>query len=205
MDFASAGGTWDGRSEYCTWLPTCEPPPMGLSWIGTNARQTPKGARELKAWLRRTVEIPAGRKIVKATLLMAAEGRFVCLVNGRKAAQGGQSPAVQTADVTADLKAGVNVLAVEADLSQIQRWAGGIPAPRAGVIGAMRIEFAADAPQVALTDGRWQVSERKEEGWERADFDAASWNRVSTWPWQGTGIAPWNLFDSLPPVGQCPH
>jgi hypothetical protein len=75
-----------------------------------------------------------------------------------------------------------------------ERWSFG---NRGGVVGAVRIEYAEDAPQTVLTDGHWKVADRKEDGWERKDIDEASWKNVQTWFWKGTGIAPWNLFDKV--------
>ena len=150
----------------------------------------------MTALFRGTVEIPPGRKIVKATLMMAAEGRFICRVNGSKAAESSEFLTVQITDVTADLKPGGNVLAVESVLPTRERWSNG---NRAGVVGAVRIEYAEGAPQTALTDGNWKVAQRKEEGWQRTGFNDASWKSVQTWSWKGTGVSPWSLFDRAMP------
>jgi DUF1680 family protein len=198
VDFASAGATWDAKSEYCTWLPTREPPPLHLSWIGPDMKDVPEGAREVRVWFRGKMDVPANRTIAKVTLAMAAEGCFTCLLNGRRVARCGECLDIQVADVTSDLKPGGNLVAVEAVLPAHVRW----DRNRGGIVGAVRVEYTEGAPQTLLTDMNWKVATQEEDGWIRNDFNDATWPGAQTWSWKGTGISPWNLFDRVLPVGE---
>ena len=194
MDYASAGATWDARSMYCAWIPTKEPPPMDVAWIGPEMQNVAKDVKQVTTWFRETVDIPASRAIRKATLTMAAEGRFTCLINGAKVAASDQCLEIQVVDVTSGVKHGLNVLAVEALLPTVERWEYG---NRGGIIGALRIEYAEGNPMTILTGRQWKHSTQMEPGWDKAGFADKAWPQAQTWPWKGTGIAPWNLFDRL--------
>jgi DUF1680 family protein len=202
VDYASAGATWDAASAYCTWMPTAKPPPMEVSWIGPDMQKAAKCAGEVATWIRGTVDIPASRGIRKATLMMAAEGRFTCKIDGAKVAETDRSLEIQVVDVTSHLNPGCHVLAVEAVLPADIRWSYG---NRGGIIGALRIEYFGGAAATILTGKQWKYANQAEPGWEKATFDDKTWLEVETWPWKGTGIAPWNLFDRAmgnPDAGQ---
>jgi len=194
VDYASAGATWDATSSYCTWIPTKELPPMEVSWIGPDMQKVAKDVKEVTTWFRAAVDIPASRAIRKATLTMAAEGRFTCLLNGSKVAGSDQFLDIQMVDVTTDLTPGLNVLAVEAVLPTEERWEWG---NRGGIIGALRIDYAEGNPVTILTDMQWRYAYHVELDWGNAEFDDKTWRQVQTWSWKGTGIAPWNLFDQV--------
>ncbi|MCX6878073.1 MAG: family 78 glycoside hydrolase catalytic domain [Verrucomicrobia bacterium] len=151
-------------------------------WIwfpeGEPASSVPVGVR----YFRRTVSLPAGRKIVKASVAMTADNAFALYVNGRKAGQGDDLNAPVAMDLTAILRAGANTLAVAATN------VGDAPNP-AGLIAALTVEFAEGSPLVVGTDPQWKSNQAKEEGWERAGFNDARWPAAKALG--AFGIGPW--------------
>lgn len=116
-------------------------------------------------YLRATVEVKGAGK--PAALFVTADNYFEAYVNGEqvgatKAGNGVDNwQQVKRFDVTANLKAGKNVIALRAEN------AGGA----AGALARLEVE----GKPVLETSGNWRVSETEAPGWLDAGFDDSSW------------------------------
>ena len=126
-------------------------------------------SQENTSW---TVSLPAGRTIKRATFHATADNDFVLFVNGERAgASDGSSDnwrRLKKIDVTKHLRAGENVLAVQA-LN-----ATDTPSP-AGLVGSLVIEPRQGGTLRVRIDRSWKAADREHRGWEKPDFDAAEW------------------------------
>jgi alpha-L-rhamnosidase len=144
-------------------------------WIwfpeGNPAASAPLGTR----FFRRELQFPAGRFIKKAVAFFTADNDFTFFANGVKTGTGNTFQQLIRMDITEQLHAGANVLTVTAGN------VGASPNP-AGLLGAVRIEFASGEPMMLVTDGSWQTS-LNEKDWQNAmDLGAngmGPWNKIA--------------------------
>ncbi len=112
--------------------------------------------------LRTVVELPSLPE--GARLHITADNGYTLRVNGTTVGSGGSWTTVDRYDVRPLLRAGPNVLAVEA------RNEGG----SAGVIAELVLTGGEHEQRVG-TDATWRVAAMAEEGWLEAPFDASAW------------------------------
>ncbi len=155
------------------------------SWIwypaGSPAQSAPVGQR----FFRRSFDVPAGRKVKSAVVQGTADNAFALMLNGRRVLKGSSFKNCETADITAQIRSGVNTLAVEA--SNL----GDAPNP-AGMICGLRIVFESGPPLTILTDSAWRVSDRKDKDWEKSDYQDEGWKNARVLGKYGCG--PWGSF-----------
>ena len=187
--FVSAGdfqGDWIGAHRKAPGLSF-----TGANWIwypeGDPASSVPAGTRAF----RRTFDLPAGARITAAELQLTADDSFIVYVNG---VQVGQSPAVaeawrtaSTVDVAPALRAGANVIAVEA----VNSFAGA-----AGLLARLHVDTSG-APLDLVTDGAWKSATAPGSGWQQPGFDDSAWPGARVGPAYGSG--PWGSSVSVPP------
>ncbi|MFO0889933.1 MAG: glycosyl hydrolase [Isosphaeraceae bacterium] len=159
-----------------------EPPPAkvpdfarsldGCSWVwypeGEPATAAPPGSR----FFRKAVELPADRTVTRAIFAISADNEFVLHVNGAKLGQSGGGAGDWTrpaeVDVTTALRAGSNVLAIQATNTSRQ------PNP-AGLIGRLRVEFDRGDPLAIAIDPTWKAGRAEQSGWTERRFDDGGW------------------------------
>jgi alpha-L-rhamnosidase len=157
-------------------------------WIwfpeGDPAASAPAGVR----YFRRAIAMPADRKMVKATVQLTADNACEIYVNGKSAGHGENFKIPVSIDITGMLQEGSNTLAIAATN------AGESPNP-AGLIAALKVEFADGAPLVICSDAQWKANPVKAEGWEQAGFDDALWVPAKS---LGTnGMVPWGTIEAV--------
>jgi alpha-L-rhamnosidase len=157
------------------------------SWIwypeGDATNSVPAGTR----YFRRTFDLPAGLPISSAELQITADDSFTVYVNGTETAS---SPAVANSwstasivDVSAELKPGANVIAVQATNS----FAGA-----AGLIAHLNVPGVTSV----VTDAGWKSANAPATGWEQPGFDDSAWPaaqvaaKYGSGPWGGSVSAP---------------
>ncbi len=134
----------------------------GAQWIwfpeADPAQSAPPGIR----YFRRTITLPAERKVTKATCVITADNTFELSVNGQKVGQGENWHQPATLDITSLLHAETdNKIAVTATNT------GDGPSP-AGLIAKLHIEFSQGDPLDIVTDGQWEASTDPNESWATA-------------------------------------
>src|SRR5438552_9179743 len=108
--------------------------------------------------------------MVKAVCRMGADHEFELFANGARSGKGNFVYAPEIIEVSSKLKSGTNVIAVRA-----RNDGDGKPA---GLIGAIRIEFAKGQPLTFATSGEWKSAETAAAGWEQPGFDDSGWSRA---------------------------
>ncbi|MEA5365386.1 family 78 glycoside hydrolase catalytic domain [Amycolatopsis sp., V23-08] len=155
---------------------------QGANWIwypqGNPADSAPVGTR----YFRRAFDVPAG--VTAAHIQLTADDNFVLSLNGKQVAS---SPPVadswRTAvdvDLTADLRPGRNVLAIQAANAQ--------PGP-SGLVGKLHVETSSGTPVDIVTDAAWKASDTDTAGWQQPDFDDSAWPAALVAAAYGSG--PW--------------
>jgi alpha-L-rhamnosidase len=157
------------------------------SWIWNPGGTPTIGAPIGTCYFRRTVELPAGRRVRKAVFFATADDSFAAYLNGHPVGNGRSWADMHKFDVTTRLRPGTNMLAVAATNS---------PSPNvgpdhnpAGLIGLLRVEFDLGEPLLVATDARWLTGDKKAAGWDQAGFDDSGWKHAQLAGLFGT--APW--------------
>lgn len=157
------------------------------SWIWYPGGKSTIGAPIGPRYFRRTIALPAGRRVRNADLLATADDSFVAFVNGQKVGEGRSWAEVKLFDVARQLRPGSNTIAIAATNS---------PSPNvgpdknpAGLIGMLKVEFDDGEPLLVPTDTHWRTSDQEIAGWEKAGVDDAGWKEPQD---AGQlGIGPW--------------
>lgn len=154
------GGRPSAWSDPASWsMGWLKPEDWKARWIGleqTGVYKNPNSAyRNLEGarWLapapeyRRAFDLPEDRAVVHAWAVMAADPRFELAINGRYAGRGSSVRMPELIDIASLVRPGANEIAVKT-------------APNTkGMIGAVRIEFAAGDPLILRTDAQWGAAE----------------------------------------------
>jgi alpha-L-rhamnosidase len=172
-----AGGYKDSGSVYqalerARWI-----------WDAANAQTSaPLGDRFFRA----AFTVPAGRKVTRAISVIGADNTSDVYLNGEQIAVESKLPLPAPVDITHLLRPGENVIAVRASHTRADR--------PAGLIGAVRIEFASGEPFLFQTSTAWRAIVKPEPGWEKPGFLDAAWQAAKDLgpfgmaPWTGVGF-----------------
>jgi alpha-L-rhamnosidase len=124
---------------------------------------------------------PSDRKITRALLIAGAETTSEVFFNGAPAAQNSNAAQPAIVSITTRLRPGENLIAVRASHAR----ANG----PAGLIAAVRLEFASGDPILIQSGIDWQVTGKPEPGWEKPGYFDAGWQPAKE---LGLfGISPW--------------
>ena len=134
-------------------------PVMG-HWIWS-----PDPAASSRAWLRKTFDIPPGRKVTGARLKITADNAFDLYLNGLKIGAGDDWQKPGLFDLSASIRPGRNVLAVEArNVSDAY-----------GLLAVLAIGLDDGRTLDIRTDRTWLTSASAAAGWEAPAFDDSAW------------------------------
>jgi alpha-L-rhamnosidase len=170
-------GQWIGKDEEEKTTTLSD-----VSWIWYPEGKPEQSAPVDTRYFRRTFDLPTGRVVKQAELLLAGDNEFACAVNAQHAGAGGSFKAATSMDVTRSLKPGRNLIAA---------WvknAGNDPNP-AGLVGRLKIEFESGEPVIIATDGEWKSFTADVAGWTTLEFDDRDW--LSAKLLGPVGMAPW--------------
>lgn len=184
---------WIGYDEYAEWE---EPNFKGCRWIWFKEGEPAIEAPAADRYFRRTISLPADRKIRRGIFLITADDQFVLYVNGVEAGRSDGKPYAwqrpQIFEITSLLHAGPNVFAIKATNTS----------GPAGVLGKVIVEFEDGEPLILATDGGWKSSMSAEEGWEKPGFDDAGWrDALELGDYRA---APWGVLATRPPYVRPP-
>ncbi|MBM3877426.1 MAG: c-type cytochrome [Verrucomicrobia bacterium] len=119
-------------------------------------------------------------KVTKAVLTTTTDNEGTAFVNGKSVATCLAWERPEVADVTAEIKAGENILA----LRGINH--GGA----AATIARLEITFADGKKSTVVTDASWVSFTEDQAGWQQLAFKADGWTKVVSLG--KLGVAPWN-------------
>ncbi len=152
----------------------------GAHWIWDTANAQ-AGAPAGNRFFRDTFSVPADRRITRALCIVGAENQAQVFLNGELVAAASNSGLPEVHDVAPLLHAGENTIAVRAAHQRADT--------RAGLIGAIQVEFASGEPLLIRTDGHWHATAKPEPGWENAQYLDAAWPGAKELG--EYGMAPW--------------
>src|SRR5699024_2332225 len=147
--------------------------PAQCIWFDSRKNERPSQPSPGNYYFRHTFELPAGREIEKAQILITADEAYKLYVNGSQEGQGEDWRQIQRIDVSEQLQTGDNLLAVEGANG------GTMPNP-AGILLNLRISFAGEEESIEVSSNeQWRATdEQPSAGWESPDFDDSEWGTV---------------------------
>ncbi len=166
-------------------------------WIWFDEGDPTTAAPVEKRYFRKTFDLPEGGKPAAGVLSIAADDRCVAYLNGKRVGSKNGFNTPEFLDVTAALKPGANILAIEAENSPAP-----VTANPAGLIASLRIKHADGKATDIITDGSWQSARRVDTtstAWTTANADDKSWSPAKDLGPHGT--KPWGEFTTQPTYG----
>ncbi len=155
-------------------------------WIWTSADAAAKATPGLR-FFRTTFSVPADRKVAGAVCVLGVDSEFELFLNGHRIGRGGSPRMPEVFDIGPALKTGENLIAVRANRSK--------SGTSAGLIGAVRVDFAGGAPLTVTSSRAWKVTDNVPRGWEQPGYRDASWTaavdlgQYGMAPWGDVGLA----------------
>ncbi|MBN2308622.1 MAG: family 78 glycoside hydrolase catalytic domain [Candidatus Hydrogenedentes bacterium] len=167
----------------------------GYHWVTTDEPAEPGSTLAFRT----ACPVPPARPLARARLVAAAGGQFRLLINGAEVGgSDGRFWAWQRPvqfDITAALKPGDNVIAVENTFAHC-------PAP--GLIARLILEFDDGECVESGTDDTWRVAIAPDESWRLPGFGDSAWPAARIAAKAGEG--PWGTLRPAPmEIPPCPY
>lgn len=176
---------------YAEELPS-EKPAWG-HWIWYPEGDPATDAPVAKRYFRKAFELPEESK-ARGVLWLTVDDRFSAYLNGKPVGSRLGWGTLQPIDVTALLRPGKNVLAVEAE---------NLPAPvkanPAGLVCSLRVDAGQGKTMNVASDATWLASKEPAEGWNATDFDDREWKAAKDLG--AFGRQPWGEIKASPSYG----
>ena len=168
LNAADWKGKWIGRDETTLYKsPTSVFRNLEQArWIWYEAGAATNAPAGLR-FFRTRFTIPAGRKIRKAICIMGVDSNYELFLNGHRVGRGSFPALPEIFDISAGVRPGENLIAVRAN----NRKAG----KAAGLIGAVRIDFAGGDPLLLTSSAAWKATNNVPKGWEQPGFADSAW------------------------------
>ncbi len=116
-----------------------------------------------------TLSVPAGRKVRRAFVIMAADDRYEFFLNGVSRIRGAETKMPDYLDITGELKSGDNAVKVSVKGDEEK------PDRPAALIGVVRVEFTSGEPLVVVTGPSWKA---QGEVRDLGQYGVAPWGRL---------------------------
>ncbi|MGE4285800.1 MAG: family 78 glycoside hydrolase catalytic domain [Phycisphaerae bacterium] len=162
-------------------MPDEKNPLTEVSWIWdvpTAHENTSVGTR----FFRGSFEAPA---VQSARLRITADDWYSAYINGKPVSEGLSHSYIRNVDITSEIIAGTNSIAVSAGNN-------GTSDNPAGLLLAVILELADGSTKIVSPDESWKASAVETEGWKAPGFDDSAWGtayklvKFGQRPWQGT-------------------
>jgi len=168
-------------SFFCAALPLYAQTP---EWLWSGGQGAAAGSEEVR-FFRKTFQPPAG--FTRAVLTTTGDDRVTAYVNGEQVAQNRSWDKAISVDVTKQIKAGDNVLALRGRNNN----------GNSGVIAKLEFTLKDNTKQSIVTDTSWLSAAKETDGWQTAAFKADDWTKPVS---RGKlGVQPWGDV-MAPPV-----
>ncbi len=180
----------------------CAPMPNTVQWETSPAPQWsnwiwfPEGDPRVDApvearFFRREFNLSKDAKTKRATLHIVADDKVVIWLNGKKIGEVSGSSTAHALDLTASLRSGKNVIALQAN---------NLPAPvklnPAGLLLALEI-ISENGNTVIAADAEWRAAKQAPHGWQEIAFNDTSWTAAKVAAKYGE--APWGKINENNP------
>lgn len=153
-------------------------------WIWHNNKGAAHGNNERRFFRK---EFTVEGKVQKATLVFTVDNEGTAFINSRSAATAIDWESAATADVTADIKPGANVLGIR----------GINHGGAAGVVARLELTHADGKKTTVVTDTSWVSHAEELTGWQKLDFKTEGWTKAVSIA--KLGAAPWgNVLAAAP-------
>ncbi|HEX7378377.1 MAG TPA: HEAT repeat domain-containing protein [Pirellulales bacterium] len=136
--------------------------PAEPQWIWSPAH-TKDAVPAAACYFRKTFNLPDE---YQCTLQISCDDEYELYVNGRRFAAGDNWRLMQTHDISEQIHAGHNVVAVKATNKT---------GASAGLVAILKLVSPAGVEQRLYSDATWKTSLKAAKGWERIDFKDAQW------------------------------
>lgn len=124
-----------------------------------------------KRYFRKSFHV-SNETIKKGEILISVDNSYVLYLNGKKLMENENWKVVDKIDITNQLKAGKNTIAIEGGNT------GAIANP-AGILFALKLDYASGKSTLLKSDTSWVSSRELPEGdWMAVNYDDSSWNKV---------------------------
>lgn len=172
--FADAVSAFAAPFYYSVAYDPYETPPAKANWIWYNTMENDRPSQPNPGmyYFRHAFDLPESKSIKEAQLLVTVDEIYKLYLNGTLIGEGNDWRKVERIDVTDQLRAGNNLLAVEGENG------GSIPNP-AGILLNLRITFEGNDTLIVHSNEKWKgLDEQPSAGWETINFDDSEWGEV---------------------------
>ena len=142
----------------------------GAEWIWFPEGNPAQDAPVEKRYLRKRFDIPMGKKIASATLVVTADDAVAARLNGTALGTHADWNNPSRYDVTPTLREGANVLAMVVENAK-----SNVTANPAGFLAALDVRFADGDSLRIVSDASWRAAKNQAAGWDAVDFDDSAW------------------------------
>ncbi len=161
-------------------------------WIGGSEGHEKQGS----VFFRRHFDLPEGAKAESACLAITADNAWSLFVNGREIEPQGEENKrwenLQEFDLTAHLKEGANLLAVDVFNKE----------GPGGFLATLEIRLEGIPVETIRTDRSWRALDKAAPGWETPAFDDGAWPAAVEVGLYGE--EPWGKLGLSDPAAPCP-
>jgi alpha-L-rhamnosidase len=176
-------------------------------WIASPDPKAMTTAKDEESRIAYRSEVKLQKAVKTATLYATGQDTVAAWVNGKQVVEASPFPAWRQmpwkkfvrADVTADIKAGASLIAIET----VRYTATPHEAPP--MIATLLVEYADGTTEAFASKAGWKCAAAPDQGWEQPGFDDSSWKGAEVWkqePRPGSAQLghPW-IPDSVKTIG----
>ncbi len=160
----------------------------GLPWVYFPGAKSKRGVVNFS--LRKQIELPVGRTIRRAVVAIYSHNLATVSINATLVGTAPWWEETSRLDVTKQLHAGANLLAITAENTDF------LPA---AVIGRLVVQFTAGADMQVPINATWKAAQQPSAGWDKPGYDDRVWVAAEARPATPWGTPSLNDTVRIPP------